>query len=318
MEHKNFKKPNLFLAGQPRCGTSALHNFLDQHPEIFMSPAKEPHHFCKDIIEESDAFYKSRKYYLKYRNDSDYLALFKGAVNEKIIGESTANYLYSEVSAEEIYKFNPDAKIVMILREPVSFLYSWYGYLLSRLQEDAESFEKALQLEQKRKTGENIPQTIEAPSRLYYSERIKYKQHLERFFRLFDNSRIKVIIYEDFKRNNQKVYKNILEFLNVDSNFTPDFSIINKRKNARHPKLNRLLLNPFLTKILLTIVPVRLRAKIKQLLNKILFSGKPKGEINPQLRKKLMMQYKPQVVEISSLLNIDLVKKWGYDKKDLK
>jgi len=314
MMETSVQKPNLFIVGQPRSGTTALHNFLAQHPEIFMSPDKEPHHFCKDIIRESDAFYRKKMYYLKYRSEENYLKLFSGVKNEKIIGESTANYLYSNLAAELIYEFNPQAKIIMLLREPVSFLYSWYCYLVSRLQETADNFELALALEERRRAGQNIPGTIEAPSRLYYSEKIKYSEQVLRYFDVFDTSGIKVIIYEDFKKQNDVVYKQVLEFLGVDTSFKPDFSRVNVSRNARFVKFNKWLLNPCFTKVALVCFPVNLRAKIKMVLNKLLFDGKKPKPIDPLLRQKLMSAYKPEVVKISDFLGIDLVKQWKYDE----
>jgi hypothetical protein len=308
------KKPNLFIVGQPRCGTTALHNFLAQHPEVFMSPDKEPHHFCKDIIQESDAYYRKKTYYLKYRSEVDYLELFKNVRNETIIGESTANYLYSNVAAKLIYNFNPQAKIIMLLREPVSFLYSWYSYLVYRLQETANNFELALALEEKRKAGKNTPNTIEAPSRLYYSDKVKYYEQVSRYFDVFDKSNIKVIIYEDFKEQNDVVYEQVLRFLGVDTSFVPDFTRVNISRNARFVKFNKLLLNPFSTKIALACLPVRFRAKTKILLNKILFDRKKPIPIDSSLRQELMCKYKPEVIKISDFLGIDLVKRWKYDE----
>ena len=116
-------KPNLFIVGQPKSGTTALHQFLGQHPEIFMSSIKEPHFFCSDFHLESDRAYGKQRFF-DFRNESAYLQIFAKAEGAEIAGESSTNYLYSQVAAEKIYNFNPDAKIIIILREPAKFLYS--------------------------------------------------------------------------------------------------------------------------------------------------------------------------------------------------
>jgi len=83
------KKPNLFIVGHPKSGTTALYNFLKQHPDIFMCPVKEPAFFCKDFIEESDLFHKQKSFYLDSwsREQKVYLSLFADVKSEKIIGE---------------------------------------------------------------------------------------------------------------------------------------------------------------------------------------------------------------------------------------
>ncbi|MHC4757050.1 MAG: sulfotransferase family protein [Planctomycetota bacterium] len=306
------KKPNFFIVGQPRCGTSALHTFMAQHPDIYMSPAKEPHHFCKDIIQQSDDFYGHKEYYLKYRSLEDYMALFSDITNETIIGESTANYLYSKVAAEEIFNFNPDAKIIAILREPVDFLYSWYGYLFSRLQENAESFEKAIELEAARKNGNQITQTIEAPCRLFYSERIKYYEQLKRFYDIFPKENIKIIIFDDFQADNEVVYKQILSFLQLDTDFDADFSKVNVRKNPRFRKLNQIILHPGIVKPLKVIIPSSVRAKMTRMVHKLFYNQKQPQPLGEDFKKQLMLKFKPEVAKISDFLDIDLIKRWDY------
>jgi len=93
------KKPNLFIVGHPRTGTSALHDALDQHPDIFMSIPKEPVYFAKDLHAESDLFHKKPKYF-HFRSEKQYLKIFKQCAHEKIAGESTAVYLYSKMAAK--------------------------------------------------------------------------------------------------------------------------------------------------------------------------------------------------------------------------
>ena len=148
-------KPNLFIVGQPKSGTTALHQFLGQHPEIYMSSIKEPHFFCADFHLESDRAYGKQRFY-DFRSESAYLQLFSKAKNVKIAGESSTNYLYSQVAAEKIYNFNPDAKIIIVLREPAQFLYSLHSHYVKFTEENEPDFLTALALETKRQQEETL------------------------------------------------------------------------------------------------------------------------------------------------------------------
>ena len=124
------QKPNFFIVGLPKSGTTALHDFLNQHPQIFMSKVKEPHFFCTDFHRESDAFHDSQLFF-HFRDEETYLKLFSDLTTEKVIGESSTGYLYSKEAAKQIHDFNPEAKILIVLREPTSFLYSVHSQVLN-------------------------------------------------------------------------------------------------------------------------------------------------------------------------------------------
>jgi len=309
------RKPNLFVVGNPKSGTSALHYMLAQHPQIYMSPVKEPLFFSKDIIEEIDAFYKGKQF-APYRELADYLSLFSAAKDEKILGESTTQYLYSKVAAQEIFNFNPQAKIIIVLREPVAFLHSLHSQLLVEPAETVEDFETALSLEPQRRAGKNLPPFTQWPGKFLYSERVKYYDQVVRYYNVFDKQQIKVIIYDDFKKDNAGVYKDILKFLNVDTNFVPNFAQANVSKRPRSIKLSFWITHYSLTKKAIKLLSTRrFYQKIKDIVkDNILMKKEPRRPLDPALRTKLMIKYKPEVVKISKFLGIDLVKQWGYDQ----
>ncbi|MBN1253032.1 MAG: sulfotransferase [Bacteroidales bacterium] len=168
-------KPNLFIVGMPKAGTSALYFFLKQHPEIFMSEDKEPNYFCADLIEESDNFHKRKFEDFRYRNEKSYLKLFENKDKFKIAGEASTQYLFSKKAAENIYNFNTKAKIIIIIREPVSFLYSYHSQLLRNVRENILDFKKALEFEPERKKLNKYPSNVRFPSQLHYTDWIDYK-----------------------------------------------------------------------------------------------------------------------------------------------
>ena len=257
------KKPNLFIVGHPRTGTSSLHDYLDQHPDIFMSPIKEPNYFAKDFHAESDQFHQKALYF-PFRSEKRYLKLYKDWGDEKIAGEASATNLFSELSATEIYRFNQHSKIIMSFREPVDFLYSYHSTAIFSLGEDIRDFQEALNSETRRKQGNCLSKRVITPSWLYYSEFINYTQQLNRFLSIFDPGQIKVIIFDDFKTDTRKIYTEILDFLDVDSEFVPDFSVVNPyKRNVKWPRLKYYLFDsPYFRKIQHLIFPDAIYGKL--------------------------------------------------------
>ena len=164
--------------------------------------------------------------------------------------------------------------------------------------------------------------TARFPIALYYSEWIKYSEQLKRYLDYFPSSQIKVIIYEDFKEDNQKIMDKICDFLNI-RRITITEKKVNVRKDVRSPKLARFFHHSMrLRKLGQKILPLSVRRKWGELVHKITLKEAKKKSIGPKLKKELMKKYKPEVVKLNKLLheqglvekNKDLVEYWGYDK----
>ncbi|MEO0012000.1 MAG: hypothetical protein RLZZ535_389 [Cyanobacteriota bacterium] len=306
-------KPNLFIVGQPKTGTTALHQFLGQHPEIYMSSIKEPHFFCADFHLESDRAYGKQRFY-DFRSESAYLQLFSKAKNVKVAGESSTNYLYSQVAAEKIYNFNPDAKIIIVLREPAKFLYSLHSHYVKFTEENEPDFLTALALETKRKQEEALSPRVTSPSYLYYSQRVQYYQQVKRYCDRFKPEQIKVIIFEEFKSANEHIFREVLEFLGVEPNFTPEYSAINVNKEVKFKAVNNLINNPLAKSISKNLLSQEFNDFVRDnVVEKLLWHQAPKAKIPEEIKLQLMQQYQPEVAKISELLQLDLLSKWGYD-----
>lgn len=308
------KKPNLFIVGFPKSGTTSLHFCLNQHPDIFMCEPKEPSHFCKDFYYESLQFHKRRIYKFRFAEQNDYLKLFTKAKNKKVVGEATSIYIYSRVAAKEIHDFNPTSKIIIMIREPVGLLYSSHSQLYLRTAEDVEDFEQALDLEESRREGRNIPLTVDYPSLLFYSDRVKYSKHIRRYMKYFDNSNLKIMIFESFVANIQIEYVDILRFLELNPEHMPDFTIHNPNEKPRSIILNRISYNSQMIHGILNSLPPSLSSKIVSLGKKFLFQTAPRETLDPAFKRRLMQRFKSDVCETSDLLGIDLVTMWGYHR----
>jgi hypothetical protein len=315
MEYPFMKTPNLFIVGHPRTGTSSLHDYLKQHPDIFMSPIKEPNYFAKDFHEESDRFHQKALYF-PFRTGKRYLRLYKNWTNEKIAGEASATSLYSKISAKEMYRLNENSKVIMSFREPVDFLFSYHSTAIFSLGEDVKDFRQALSIEPERKKGHYLSKRVIIPSWLFYSQFIDYSQQLKRFSSLFDKDQIKVLIFNDFKMDTRRIYREILSFLDVDPNFVPDFAVVNPyKKSVKWPRLKHLLFDsPYFRKIQHLIFRDTVYARLVQFYKKMILIEEPKQTLDPQLKKELMLTFKIEVEKLSDVLQRDLITLWGYNE----
>ena len=304
------KKPNFFIVGAPKCGTSSLHYYLNQHPDIYLSERKEPQYFCEDFHKESDGFHLDKKFFL-IRTEKEYLQLFKKADKEKIIGESTSKYMYSKVAAENIYQFNPEAKILLSIREPVDFLFSYHSQCLFDLVENEKDLQSALNMEKSRKQGENIPPDTHAPSFAFYSEISQFSTQIHRYKSVFPESQIKIILFDDFRSNPEKIYREILSFLNVDDFFSIKFDMKNPNKIIRHQKLHNFFYSPVYSGVrnfFKSFLGKNARKKIKKM--SISYQKRPK--YSEDFIMSLKKEYINEVTVLSNILNRDLIDLWGY------
>ncbi len=227
------KKTNFFIVGAAKAGTTSIFNLLKQHPEVFMSPIKEPYFFCKDIV-LNDFRYSYREKQkididtylttkplkeihsanLSDKSESLYNQLFSEATNENILGEGSVGYLYSKVAAEEIFKYNPKSKILIMLREPVERTISHYlmDFTTHNSFDAYEVIKKDFSLTKK---GWGI-------SNLYIELSLYYEQ-IKRYFEVFPKEQILVLSINDLKRNAEMTLKKVFNFLEIDDSVSIEF-----------------------------------------------------------------------------------------------
>lgn len=291
-------RPNFFLVGAPRCGTTAMFHYLSQHPE-FGTPIyeKEPHYFGTDL----DGLRFSR-----FRGDeAKYLALFAHIQGKKCFGEASVLYLVSERAAQEIYEFNPEAKIVIMLRNPADMLFSWYHLLRSNTDESLPSFEAALAAEASRKQGQQLPEKPYVSNKvLFYRDMVRFAEQVERYFAVFGRERVKVIIYDDFDKDTAGVFREVLEFLGLDTEFQTDFSPVNSTQGFRSVFLRKLMRQPLLVGLGDKLYPIAM-----PLYTAVMNLNKRSAErpvFNPETRRQLLDELRPEIDKLSALLERDL------------
>ena len=314
MENKRTILPNLFIVGHPRSGTSSLHSYLNQHPDIFMTAIKEPNYFAIDARETSDRFH-GKQLYFPFRTKDQYLKLYRKRKHQRIAGEASATNLCSKLSAREIHRFNPDAKIIMMFREPVDFLHSYHSAARFALGEHLVNFDEALLAENQRRKGQDLLKRVINPTWLFYSEFTKYAEQVSRFRTYFKTDQIKIIIFDDFKENVSGKYRDILSFLEVDPNFTPVFEIVNPNKQIKWPVLKKYTLDsPYFRKTLRFLFSNELYAGLKNIYKSKMVTYKPRPVLDMDVRRKWMQAFKPEVEKFDHMLNMNLVDRWAYDK----
>jgi hypothetical protein len=293
-------------------------------PDIYMPERKEPHFFGADLS------FTQRHNVIRELNS--YLALYANWQGEHAIGDASVKYL-SRKAAQEIKTFAPDARIIIMLRNPVDMMYSVYHQSRYDLNEDLPTFETALAAEPARKRGEQIPRTALLPQGLCYSEIALFSEQVQRYWDVFGRERVHIILFDDLVRDTAQVYRETLAFLGVDPDFTIAFEVINSNKQVRSVRLRnatrslsmlyrRLLrqwgVDPYLPTTV-AVQPFRAfwqRIGARILLPMARFANAHIKSFNTQyvsrqpmaddLRRQLIKQFTPEIETLSALIGRDL------------
>jgi Sulfotransferase family len=292
--------PNFIIIGTQKAGTTALAHYLKQHPKIYISPAKEPGFFDFEGKKPNFCGPGDQPLYAHVPTDIEtYSELFNGVKDEIAVGEATTWYLYSPRAAERIHNYIPDAKMIVILRNPVDRAYSGFMHAIRDEREKITDFSQALQEEEKR-----IANNWEYLWR--YKDMGFYSVQLKRYFDKFERSQIKVYLYEEFDSNPLEVLKDILKFLNVDDELIPEvFTRLNISGVRKSKALEEIFLSDrsSIKKFLKPLMPIVLRKKIA---NFIRTNNYVKQDCSLEVRQELVEIFKQDIYELQNLLNRDL------------
>ena len=288
------KVPNLFIVGAPKCGTTFLYTYLKKHPDIYFPNFKEPHFFGSDLIRKNGAYDLCQK---------DYNDLF--STNKKIIGEASTFYIFSKKSAQEIYNHNPKAKIIIMIRNLVDLVHSLHAQFIFSGDEIVEDFSKALDLEKSRLNGKNIPKQTTIVNKLYYTTNIlSIPNNIKSYINLFGIENIKFIHLDEIKTNPRKVYKDTLDFLNVDSGFEIDtFKVVNKNKVYKYKIIRDLLKKYSILLGKLRSVIIKKPLGIVKFFEKLNLKEQKRLDISKDLYEKLTNKLSKTEIEINDIIN---------------
>ncbi len=226
--------PDFFIIGAPKCGTTALAEYLREHPNVFFSDPKEPFFWCDDL--------PGVRSLAGVRFLEDYLALFSRARPEhKAVGEGSTLYLMSEVAVAKILEAYPDAKMIAMVREPVDLALSFYLQMLRFLHEDLPDIAQAWEAQESRARGLRVPRHARAPELLQYRQVASLGTQLERFVSLVPADQRMIIELDNLAADPGRVYSEVLAFLDVPHDGRDDFPRVNEASLPRWSPLTLLL-----------------------------------------------------------------------------
>lgn len=289
--------PNFLILGAAKAGTTSVFHYLNQHPEIYMSPVKEPRFFAPE-------FYQTYCHGLLRSNArktnftlAEYQSLFAGVSDEVAIGEASTEYLYFSETPKRIKQTIPNAKLIAILRNPIERAYSAFSY---QVRDGCEtlSFERALQNEAKRIENKWRPGW-------HYKECGFYYTQLKRYFDVFESEQIRVYLYENLKIDPLSFVRDIYRFLEVDPSFVPILSRKNTSYIPKNKYINSLIVKDSLFKSTVkNILPSNITQAIAKKVKIINISSETK--LNSKVRQQLLQAYKKDILELENLLQKDL------------
>jgi Sulfotransferase domain len=312
--------PDFFIVGHPKSGTTALYEMLRRHPQIYMPEVKEPWYLASDM---RPRFQPARSPHAKTLED--YVRLFEGAGPGELVGEASSSYLLSHTAAQEIARLRPGSRMIAILREPASFLRSLHLQLLRTHVESKQDLRKALALEDARSRGRRIPRHSHRPQLLLYSEHVRYVEQLRRYHAAFPPEQLLVLIYDDFRADNEATVRRVLRFLELDEHEPVQVTDANPTViRMRSPQLDELLnavsvgrgpVSRAAKATIKTLTPSRFRSAAIKGTQRHLINGKPQPP-DEKLMLELRRRFKGEVAALGEYLDRDLVTLWGYDRLD--
>lgn len=278
--------PNFFIVGAMRAGTTSLYEYLKKSKFVYLPSIKEPNYFTS-FVDPKLLLTKP------IRDEKKYLELFKNVKNEKAIGDSSPTYLWDPKSAEMIYKKIPNAKIIIILRNPIERAFSHYLMLFGRGMTKL-SFEQVI-IESKDIADDDFSGRVINGG--FYSKQIK------RYLDIFPKNQIKIIIFEEFANNTKKAVQDILDFLEVEDSPPESVNTIyNQYTEPRGGISSSIMRSNKIKKFGKKILPTSLG---QSMMNDVLGKKVEKPKLSDKLSKILENIYREEIIEIEKILDID-------------
>jgi len=299
--------PNFLVIGAAKTGTTSLHNYLGQHPEIFMSEIKEPGFFVYEG--QSDVAQNIHRRYPFVTDLESYRALFRRVRDEKAIGESSPQYL-DLVNPEliaRLHRYLPDGRFIAIFRQPVDRAYSYYLMTFSSEEPWSRGREPSIdefvrQLRADCHRSDVLGQGVSRGPHLAGS----YADRISLYLDSFDRSRFNLCLHDDFGADSRAFLRDIFEFLEVDANAEIDVSTRHNPNVVMTKGATRILLsrpNPirFAARKLL---PAGLRVRILSSIAD--FKREVPRRLDPDLRRELSQEFRPEIHRLEDILQRDL------------
>jgi len=294
------RRPGFFLVGAPKCGTTALYHWLREHPRVYLPTEKEPNYFCSDLPGIRRAC-----------TERAYLRLFRQArPGHLAVGEGSVRYLYSRDALPRLRAFRPDARILVLLRNPVDLAHAFHAQALYALHEDEPDFATAWALQDERARRRSVPATCAEPALLQYRPIARLGEQMARLYALFPREQVFVRLYDDLAIYPRRVYEDALAFLGVPTDGRTAFPRVNAHKRLRNRTLAALTERPpgawlpvraFLHRVLGVD-----RLGVLDGLRRWNAVETPRLPLDPAFRAHLTEEFRPDVERLAALIGRDL------------
>ncbi|MEZ6069260.1 MAG: sulfotransferase [Pirellulales bacterium] len=295
--------PNFFIVGAPKCGTTALAQYLSEHTAVFMSQPKEPHYFAADLPGLQDT-----------TDDAEYRAMFAGVSEAtRAVGEASVYYLYSRVAVANLHRYNPEARVVVMIRDPLAMLVSYHRQLCLVRDEDVPLAE-ALALEAERAQGRRMPRQCRAAALLQYRQVIRLGQQLRRLLDVVPREQVHVIVMDDFAADTRAEYRRVLAFLDLTDDGRSEFPVVNPARGMRSRALAT-----FTEKTPRVLTRAALGVKhalglgdlgVLERLRRLNATGADDAPLSPALCDRLRDELSDDVKQLSQIAERDLAALW--------
>ncbi len=260
-----------------------------------MPYVKEPHYFGSDLT--------TRRGFPTLKS---YLTLFREGQG-KLCMEGSTWYLYSHCAAQELSTFDPDAKIIIMVRNPSDLVRSWHAHALLAGVQDQTRLEDALALEDARRSGKALPRGSPR-EKLIYTDIPRFTEQIRRYQQVFSPEQLHIITYDDFSADNAAVVADTFGFLGVDPSFVPKFDKINASGETKSPLFRTLLEHQpeSVRKFIRSVTPRRFRTGLKDRLRQFNTVYPPKKPVEGDAQQFLKATFRDEVESVSKLLGRDL------------
>jgi len=288
--------PNLLIIGAAKAGTTALYDYLAQHPQVFLSRVKEPMFFSRE-----DYYARGLDWY-----EAEY---FEGAEDYPVRAEATPHYLYwSEKVApriKEVYGERP-VKFIASFRDPVSRAYSWYWNMVREGREDLD-FDEALQVEEDR-LKQNRYELYQRGSMVYgYSAGSQYASLLQPYLELFSPENFLFVFQDDLRSRENETCKEIFEFLGIEPSIQVNTSYSNPASMPRSRRLHKTLRQRSLFKeFIKPFIPMRVRRSLKSKMMQVNLKETPYVPLDPRLAHELRLSYRTEIEWLEKITSKEL------------
>ncbi len=276
--------------------------YLDQHPDIYFTERKEPFFFSNDLPHAN-----------AITDEQAYLDLFKDGAGQRFRGEGSTWYLYSSQAAKAIKEAAPDARVIIMLRDPIDLIISQFQYNIINGNEDIEDIEQALSAEPERLAGRMIPKSNRIAAALHYTEMVNFAPQIKRYLNQFGRNRVHVILFQDLKDDAEACVHGVFDFLDVPAGIELDLTPENETAKQTTRRLGGLYRTMITKKGLMgqakKILPEPIKAGVWSVLDQLNRSdSRPvkKPTLSPALRQAISEKLRPGIGQLAEMLETDL------------